>query len=132
VVKITELGPSLERKTGSIRNCIEQGTIPPALVRLAGNVRAWPVAEANAIIAAARGERILPEPRRPVPEASFCLLAWEGRTARQMRGDGEAGARYDIGVNCDLCGKRLRAGSRRGECGQTPGCRREHREPPAR
>jgi hypothetical protein len=59
VVKITELGRSLERKTGSIRNCIEQGTIPPALVRLAGNVRAWPVAEANAIIAAARSERIL-------------------------------------------------------------------------
>jgi hypothetical protein len=65
VVKITELGRSLERKTGSIRNCIEQGTIPPALVRLAGNVRAWPVAEANAIIAAARGERILSKPRRP-------------------------------------------------------------------
>jgi hypothetical protein len=65
VVKITELGRSLERKTGSIRNCIEQGTIPPALVRLAGNVRAWPVAEANAIIAAAHGERILSKPRRP-------------------------------------------------------------------
>ena len=64
-MKITELGRSLERKTGSIRNCIEQGTIPPALVRLAGNVRAWPVAEANAIIAAARGERILSKPRRP-------------------------------------------------------------------
>ena len=31
-MKITELGRSLERKTGSIRNCIEQGTIPPALV----------------------------------------------------------------------------------------------------
>jgi hypothetical protein len=46
VVKITELGRSLERKTGSIRNCIEQGTISPALVRLAGNVRTWPVAEA--------------------------------------------------------------------------------------
>jgi hypothetical protein len=65
VVKTTELGRSLERKTGSIRSCIEQGTIPPALVRLAGNVRAWPVAEANAIIAAARGERILSKPRRP-------------------------------------------------------------------
>jgi hypothetical protein len=65
VVKITKLGRSLERKTGSIRNCVEQGTIPPALVRLAGNVRAWPVAEANAIIAAARGERILSKPRRP-------------------------------------------------------------------
>ena len=63
MVKITELGRSLERKTGSIRNCIEQGTIPPALVRLAGNVRAWPVAEANAIIAAARGERILSKPQ---------------------------------------------------------------------
>jgi hypothetical protein len=63
VVKFIELARSLERKTGSIRNCIEQGTIPPALVRLAGNVRAWPVAEANAIIAAARGERILSKPQ---------------------------------------------------------------------
>jgi hypothetical protein len=79
VVKITELGRSLERETGSIRNCIEQGTIPPALVRLAGNVRAWPVAEANAIIAAARGERILSKPRRPYRNC-FSLLAWEART----------------------------------------------------
>ena len=47
-------------------NCIEQGNIPPALVRLAGNVRAWRVAEANAIIAAARGERILSKPRRRI------------------------------------------------------------------
>ena len=64
-MKITKLGRSLERKTGSIRNCVEPGTIPPALVRLPGNVRAWPVAEANAIIAAARGERIGSKPRRP-------------------------------------------------------------------
>ena len=92
-MKITELGRSLERKTGSIRNCIEQGTIPPALVRLAGNVRAWPVAEANAIIAAARGGRILSKPRRPYPETNFSLLAWEARTAQQMRGDGEAEAK---------------------------------------
>ena len=90
MVKITELGRSLERKTGSIRNCIEQGTIPPAPVRLAGNVRAWPVAEANAIIAAARGERILSKPRRPISETNFSLLAWEARTAQQMLGDGEA------------------------------------------
>jgi hypothetical protein len=47
------------------------GHHPVRAVRLAGNVRAWPVAEANAIIAAARGERILPRPRRPVSEASF-------------------------------------------------------------
>ena len=92
-MKITELGRSLERKTGSIRNCIEQGTIPPALVRLAGNVRAWPVAEANAIIAAARGERILSKPRRPISNPSFSLLAWEARTAQQMWGDGEAEAK---------------------------------------
>lgn len=39
-MKITELARSPERKTGSIRNCTEQGTIPPGLVRLAGNVRA--------------------------------------------------------------------------------------------
>jgi hypothetical protein len=48
-------------------------------------VRAWRVAEANAIIAAARGERILPKPRRPYRETSFSLLAREARTARQMR-----------------------------------------------
>lgn len=131
-MKITELGRSLERKTGSIRNCIEQGTIPPAPVRLAGNVRAWPVAEANAIIAAARGERILSKPRRPISETNFSLLAWEARTAQQMWGDGEAEAKYDIRVNCYLYGKRLRAGRRWGVCEQTPECRREHRRPPAR
>jgi hypothetical protein len=96
VVKIIELARSLERKTGSIRNCIEQGTIPPALVQLVGNVRAWPVAEANAIIAAARGERILSKPRRPISETNFSLLAWEDRTAQQMWGDGEAEAKYNI------------------------------------
>jgi hypothetical protein len=58
--------------------------VPPALVRLAGNVRAWRVAEANAIIAAARGERILSKPRRPISETNFSLLAWEARTAQQM------------------------------------------------
>jgi hypothetical protein len=63
---------------------------------------AWPVAEANAIIAAARGERILSKPRRPVSEPSFSMLAWEGRTAQQMWGDGEAESKYDIRVNCDL------------------------------
>jgi hypothetical protein len=41
---------------------------------MAGNVRAWPVAEANAIIVAARGERILSKPRRPVSETSFSML----------------------------------------------------------
>ena len=96
VVKIIKLARSLERKTGSIRNCIEQDTIPPALVRLIGNVRAWPVAEANAIIAAARGERILSKPRRPISETNFSLLAWEDRTAQQMWGDGEAEAKYNI------------------------------------
>jgi hypothetical protein len=65
-------------------NCIEQANIPPALVRLAGNVRAWRVAEANAIIAAARGERILSKPRRPISETNFSLLAWEARTDQQM------------------------------------------------
>ena len=115
-MKITELAPSLDLKTGSIRDYIEQGTIPPALVRLAGNVRDWPVAEANAIIAAARGESIPSKPRRPISETKFPLLAWEARTAQQMWGDGEAEAKYNIWVNCDLCGKRLRAGSRWGVC----------------
>ena len=72
------------------------------------------------------------KPRRPISETSFSMLAWEGRTAQQMRGDGAAEAKYDVRVNCDLCGKRLRTGSRRGECEQTPECRREHRRPPAR
>jgi hypothetical protein len=105
---------------------------PPAPVRLAGNVRAWPVAEANAIIAAASGERMLPKPRRPISETNLSLLAWEARTAQPMWGDGEAEAEYDIRVNCDLRGNRLRAGSRRGVCEQTPECGREHRRPPAR
>jgi hypothetical protein len=39
---------------------------------------------ANAIIAAARGERILSKPRRPISETHFSLLAWEGHTAQQM------------------------------------------------
>ena len=65
-------------------NCIEQGNIPPALVRLAGNVRAWRVAEANAIIAASRSERILSKPRRPISETNCSALAWEARTAQQM------------------------------------------------
>ena len=115
-------------KTGS--GCETHHLAAP--VRLAGNVRAWPVAEANAIIAAARGERMLSKPHRPISETNFSLLACEGRAAQQMRGDGEAEARYDIRVNCDLCGKRLRAGGRWGVCEQMPECRREHRRPPAR
>jgi hypothetical protein len=78
-------------------NCTEQGSSPPALVRPAGNVRARRVAQANAIIAAARGGRILPEPRRPVPETNFSLLPWEARTARQMRA--RAGKRPGAGGN---------------------------------
>jgi hypothetical protein len=77
-------------------------------------VRAWPVAEANAIIAAAGAERILSKPRRPVSETNFSLLAWEARTAQQMWGDGEAEARYHVRVSCDLCGKQLRAGQQVG------------------
>jgi hypothetical protein len=112
VVKITGLARSLERKSGGIRNCIEQGTIPPALVRLAGNVRAWPVTEANATIAAVRGGRIPSKPRRPISEINFSLLAWETRTAQQVWADGAAEAKYSTGVNCDLRGKRPRAGRR--------------------
>jgi hypothetical protein len=79
-----------------------------------------------------RAQRIRSKPRRPISETSFSMLAWEGRTAQQMWGDGEAKAKYNIRVNCDLCGKRLRTGSRRGECEQTPECKREHRRPLAR
>jgi hypothetical protein len=89
-------------------------------------------AEASAIIAAARGERILSKPRQPISEINFYLLAREARAVQQMWGDGEAEAKYDIRVNCDLYGKRLRAGSRWGVCEQTPEYRREHRRPPER
>jgi len=84
------------------------------------------------VIAAARGERILSKPRRPTSEINFSLLAGEGRTARQKWGDGEAEAEYNMLVNFDLCGGRLRASSRWGEREPTPECRREHRRPPAR
>ena len=47
----------------------------------------------NAIIAAARRERILSKPRRPISETNFSLLAWDARTAQQMRGDREAEAK---------------------------------------
>jgi hypothetical protein len=49
-----------------------------------------------------------------------------------MWGDGEAEAKYDIRVNCDLYGKRLRAGGRWDVREETPECRREHPTPPAR
>jgi hypothetical protein len=55
-------------------------------------VRAWPAAEAEAIVAAARRERFLSKPRRPIPETNFSLRAWKARTAQQMRGDREAEA----------------------------------------
>ena len=87
-----------------------------------------------------RPARSSPPPRRAHPagtasaisETCFSPLAGEARTAQQMWGDGEAEAEYDIRVNCYLYGKRLRAGSRRSVCEQTPECRREHRRPPAR
>jgi hypothetical protein len=47
-------------------------------------VRAWAVAAANAIVAAAGGERILSKPRRPISETNLSLLAWEARTAQQL------------------------------------------------
>jgi hypothetical protein len=124
----------MDRGVDAIRNWIELGVIPPAPIRLAGNVRAWPAAEAEAkaIVAAARRERILSKPRRPISETNFSLRAWEARTAQQMRGDREAEAKWGTSVNCDLCGKWLRAGSRWGVCEQTPECRREHRRPPTR
>ena len=129
VVKITELGRSLERKTSSIRNCIE--TRAPSRPRWFG----WPATCVPG--PSRRPTRSSPPPAASascrtasvVSETNFSLLAWE---AQQMWGDGEAEAKYDIRVNCYLCGKRLRAGSRRGVCEQTPECRREHRRPPAR
>lgn len=107
----------------------------PLRVAKRSQVRAYPLrtrlpdAEANAIIAAARGGRILSKPRRPISKTNFSLPDREARAAQQMRGDAEAEAKYDIWVNCYLCGKQLRAGSRRGACEPTPECRREHRVP---
>ena len=74
VVKIDRLAAMLERKADSIRNWIEHGIIPPAPIRLAGNVRAWPAPEAAAIVAAARREHILSKPRRPIGESNFSIL----------------------------------------------------------
>ena len=75
----------LERKADSIRNWIEHGTIPPAPIRLAVNVRAWPAAEAAAIVAAARRVHILSKPGRPIGESNFSILCWDARTQQQMR-----------------------------------------------
>ena len=130
-MKITELGRSLERKTGSIRNCIERA---PSRPRWFG----WPAAGVPG--PSRRLTRSSPPPAASascrtasaISETNFSLLAWEARTAQQMSGDGEAEAKYDIRVNCYLYGKRLRAGSRWGVCEQTPECRREHRRSPAR
>ena len=92
VVKIDRLAAMLERKADSIRNWIEHGTIPPAPIRVAGNVRAWPAAEAAAIVTAARREHILSKPRRPISETNFSVRAWEARTAQQLRDDREVEA----------------------------------------
>lgn len=91
VVKIGDLARSLERGTDAIRNWIEQGTIPPAPIRLGHGVRAWPAAEAAAIVTAARRERILSKPRRPISETNFSLRCWDARTQQQMRDDRERG-----------------------------------------
>jgi hypothetical protein len=56
---------------GQLAGMADPMTIPPAPVRRAGRVRAWPAAEPNAIVAAARGECILVIPRRPVSKANF-------------------------------------------------------------
>ena len=104
-------------------NCIEQGNIPPALVRLAGNVRAWRVAEANAIIAAARGERILSKPRRPVPETNFSLLAWEARTAQQMWACASKRKRPSAGGNIGSRRRAALAVQDFGLCGWPGACR---------
>jgi hypothetical protein len=100
VVKIGELAWRLERGVDAIRNWIELGVIPPAPIRLAGNVRAWPAAEAEAIVAAARRERILSKPRRPISETNFpCALgkpAPPGRCgvrAKRPSAGGNIGAR---------------------------------------
>jgi hypothetical protein len=93
VVKIGQLAKRLDRGVDAIRNWIELGVIPPAPIQLAGNVRAWPAAEAEAIVAAARRERILSKPRRQISETNFSLRAWGARTTQQMRDDREAEAK---------------------------------------
>jgi hypothetical protein len=131
VVKITELGRLLERKTGSIWNCIERA---PSRPRWFG----WPATCVPG--PSRRPTRSLPPPaasascRNRVGHIGNQLLPARlgTRTAQQMWSDGEAEAKFDIRVNCYLYGKRLRAGSRWGVCEQTPECRREHRRSQAR
>jgi hypothetical protein len=104
----------------------------PLRPRLAGNVRAWPAVEANAIIATARGERIPSKPRRPISATNFSLLAWEARTAQQMWGDRESEATYNTPGELRLMRQTTPSWQQVGVCEQTPECRREHLRPPAR
>lgn len=86
VVKIGELAKRLDRKTDAIRNWIELEIIPPAPIRLKRGVRAWPAAEADAIVAAARREKIIGTGTATrLGETNFSQLAWEARTQQQMR-----------------------------------------------
>jgi hypothetical protein len=148
-------GRSLERAPGPVRlkrafnyERAWARAVPPrprlrAPGRMAAQQRSSPLQPAFAVrevfVAGVLGE-LGRRPRQAHPagtasaisETSFSLLAGEARTAQQMRGDEEAEAEYDIRINCYLYGKRLRAGSRRSVCEQTPECRREHRRPPAR
>jgi hypothetical protein len=72
--------------TDAIRNWIELGVIPPAPIRLKRGVRAWPAAEADAIVAAARHEGIIGTGTGTrLGETNFSLRAWEARTRQQQR-----------------------------------------------
>ena len=83
VVKITELAWSLERKTDSIRNCIEQGIIPRA--GSAGRQRARLARRGGQRDHRRRPRRAHPvETASAISETNFSLLAWEARTAQQM------------------------------------------------
>jgi len=57
-------------------------------------------------------EQILTKPRPPISTTNLSLRAWQARTRQQTRDDREAEAKYDIDLNCDLCGMRIQAGSR--------------------
>jgi predicted DNA-binding transcriptional regulator AlpA len=83
VVKIGELAKRLGVKVDSVRNYIENGTIPPAPMRLGHNVRAWSAAEADAIVIAARHEHLLSKPRPKISETNFSILCWEARSRAQ-------------------------------------------------
>jgi hypothetical protein len=96
----------LERKTDTVRNWIENGTMPDAPQRTAGKLytsglgtttttsrRLWPAARAAELVKVAAQEHILTKPRRPISPTNFGLRAWQAGSRQQTRDDREAEAK---------------------------------------